>query len=333
MEVYSLITFVLLFNCFIFFNFSKISKSLNFFDKPDGNLKKHKHPVSLLGGSLILVNIYLITFFFNLFDLNDQIFAGQFFYIFIILSTFFYIVGCIDDFTNLSPNLKLLLIAFSFLVTAYFFPEINLKLIKISFLDKNYYFNSFSTLFLLLSFSLLSNAMNMFDGINLQLILFTIFVFMIFVIKGFFSLFFTILLICLCFLGILNYKNKIFLGDSGSYLLSSIIGCTFIYQYNYFDNYLYGDEIFIILLIPSIDMLRLFVVRSLNKKNPFKGDLNHFHHIVNNYFRNKNLTVVFTILMCVMPSLLLIINVKTYYIFIISVIVYISIITYFKKKI
>ena len=68
------------------------------------------------------------------------------------------------------------------------------------------------------------------------------------------------------FLGILNYKNKIFLGDSGSYLLSSIIGCTFIYQYNYFDNYLYGDEIFIILLIPSIDMLRLFVVRSLNKK-------------------------------------------------------------------
>jgi UDP-GlcNAc:undecaprenyl-phosphate GlcNAc-1-phosphate transferase len=333
MEVYSLITFVLLFNCFIFFNFSKISKSLNFFDKPDGNLKKHKHPVSLLGGSLILVNIYLITFFFNLFDLHDQLFAGQFFYIFIILSTFFYIVGCIDDFTNLSPNLKLLLIAFSFLVTAYFFPEINLKLIKISFLDKNYYFNSFSTLFLLLSFSLLSNAMNMFDGINLQLILFTIFVFMIFVIKGFFSLFFTILLICLCFLGILNYKNKIFLGDSGSYLLSSIIGCTFIYQYNYFDNYLYGDEIFIILLIPSIDMLRLFVVRSLNKKNPFKGDLNHFHHIVNNYFRNKNLTVVFTILMCVMPSLLLIINVKTYYIFIISVIVYISIITYFKKKI
>lgn len=333
MEVYSLITFVLLFNFFIFFNFNKISKSLNFFDKPDGNLKKHKHPVSLLGGSLILVNIYLITFFFNLFDLNDQIFAGQFFYIFIILSTFFYIVGCIDDFTNLSPNLKLLLIAFSFLVTAYFFPEINLKLIKISFLDKNYYFNSFSTLFLLLSFSLLSNAMNMFDGINLQLILFTIFVFMIFVIKGFFSLFFTILLICLCFLGILNYKNKIFLGDSGSYLLSSIIGCTFIYQYNYFDNYLYGDEIFIILLIPSIDMLRLFVVRSLNKKNPFKGDLNHFHHIVNNYFRNKNLTVVFTILMCVMPSLLLIINIKTYYIFIISVIVYISIITYFEKNI
>ena len=60
MEVYSLITFVLLFNFFIFFNFSKISKSLNFFDKPDGNLKKHKHPVSLLGGSLILVLILIL---------------------------------------------------------------------------------------------------------------------------------------------------------------------------------------------------------------------------------------------------------------------------------
>lgn len=332
MELYLLIIFVLLFNFLIFLNFTKISKSLNFFDKPDGKLKKHKHPVSLLGGSLILVNILLITFFFNLFELNDQLFVGQFFYIFIILSTFFYIVGIIDDFTNLSPNLKLLFIAFSFLVTAYFFPEINLKLIKISFLEKNYYFNNFSTLFLLLSFSLLSNAMNMFDGINLQLILFSIFVFIIFVIKSFFSLFFIMLLICLCFLGILNYKNKIFLGDSGSYLLSSILGCTFIYQYKYFDNYLYGDEIFIILLIPSIDMLRLFIVRSLNKKNPFKGDLNHFHHIANNFFKNRNLTVVFTILMCVMPSLLLIMNIETYYIFIISVIVYTSLITYFKKK-
>ena len=79
MEVYSLITFVLLFNFFIFFNFSKISKSLNFFDKPDGNLKKHKHPVSLLGGSLILVNIYLITFFLIYWTLTTKFLQDNFF--------------------------------------------------------------------------------------------------------------------------------------------------------------------------------------------------------------------------------------------------------------
>ncbi len=333
MEIYLIITFVLLFNLLFFLNFEVISRSLSFVDKPDGKLKKHKKPVSLLGGLIILLNIYLITFILNLFDLNDQIFSGQFLYIFIILNTFFYIVGVADDVSNLSPNLKLLFISLSFLIIVYFFPEIKLELIKISFLEKNYYFKNYSILFLLLSFSLLSNAMNMFDGINLQLILFCIFVFIIFIIKGFFPLFFISLSTCLCILGILNYKNKIFLGDGGCYLLSSIIGCTFIYQYKYLNNYLYGDEIFIILLIPSVDMFRLFIVRSLNKKNPFKGDLNHFHHIVNNYFKNRNLTVSLTIIMCILPSLLMAINIETYYIFIISIVVYTSLIISLKKKI
>ena len=82
----------------------------------------------------------------------------------------------------------------------------------------------------------------------------------------FLPIFFILLSICLIFLGILNFKNKIFIGDGGCYLISSLIGCTFIYQYKNFDNFLFGDEIFIILLIPAIDMLRLFVVRILKKK-------------------------------------------------------------------
>ena len=73
-------------------------------------------------------------------------------------------------------------------------------------------------------------------------------------------------------------------------------------------------------------------MNAINKKNPFKGDLNHFHHIVNNYLKNRNLTVLLTIIMCILSSLLMVIKVKTYYIFIISVIVYTSLITSLKKK-
>ena len=90
-------------------------------------------------------------------------------------------------------------------------------------------------------------------------------------------------------MAILNYKNKVFLGDGGAYLISVIIGCTFIYQYNSFDNFFFGDEVFVLLMIPSIDMLRLFILRIINKKHPFKGDLNHLHHVVNEYTKNKNL--------------------------------------------
>ena len=44
----------------------------------------------------------------------------------------------------------------------------------------------------------------------------------------------------------------------------------FYYQYNNFENYFSVDEVFIILIIPAIDMLRLFIVRILNKTHPLK---------------------------------------------------------------
>ena len=63
-----------------------------------------------------------------------------------------------------------------------------------------------------------------------------------------------------------------------AYLISAIIGCTFIYQYQNFDKFFFGDEVFIILLIPALDMLRLFIFRIIKSKHPFKGDLKHLHH-------------------------------------------------------
>lgn len=38
-------------------------------------------------------------------------------------------------------------------------------------------------------------------------------------------------------------------------------------------------------MIPGLDMLRLFIKRILNKRNPFKADQNHLHHLL--YFRFK----------------------------------------------
>ena len=172
----------------------------------------------------------------------------------------------------------------------------------------------------------------MFDGINLQLIIYTLFVFLIFILKGFLPIFFILLSICLIFLGILNFKNKIFIGDGGCYLISYLIGCTFIYQYKNFDNFLFGDEIFIILLIPAIDMLRLFVVRILKKKHPFKGDLNHLHHLVNKFVKNKNITIMITIFLCVLPVLLMYLEFKTYLVLMINLIIYFSLILFLGYK-
>ena len=78
-------------------------------------------------------------------------------------------------------------------------------------------------------------------------------------------------------------------------------------------------------------MLRLFLVRLIKKKSPFKGDLNHLHHIVNSYIRNDNLTIICTLFLSALPSLMLLFELKTYYIFVINIIIYSLVITYLKK--
>lgn len=331
MELLLLTLFIIFFNLIIFLKFENISQNLIFFDKPDGKLKKHKKSVSIIGGLIILLNLYLIIFFLQIIGLDNVIFEDNFSNIILILGTLFFIIGFIDDFKNLSPNIKLILIIISISLVTLFFPEIKLEHIKITYLEQVYSFKGFSFIFIILSFALLANAINMFDGINLQLICFTLFIFLIFILKGFLPIFFSLLLISFIFLGLLNYQNKVFIGDGGCYLISALIGISFIYQYKYFENFLYGDQIFIILIIPSIDMLRLFLVRILNGKNPFKGDLNHLHHILNNYFKNSNYSVIISTLLFIFPSILLFFKIETYYILIISIFIYTLIIKYLKN--
>ena len=332
MKIFFIFIFIFLLNLLIFAKFQTFSKYITIFDKPDGRLKIHSQPISLAGGLIVLINLYLIILLCKILNIENLTFEENFLYPLLIISTLFYLIGLIDDLKNLRPNKKLLLLFLSIIFVIYFFPNINLEYIKISFLDNKYKFD-YSSPFLIFSFVLLANAMNMYDGINLQLILFTFYLLTLFILKDFIPIFFTLLLIPLSFLAILNYKNKVFLGDSGAYLVSAIVGCSFIYQYNTFDNYFFGDEVFVLLIIPSVDMLRLFFLRIINKKHPFKGDLNHLHHIVNGYTKNKNLTVLITFILSIMPAVLLFFNFQTYDILILSIIIYSTLILYLKKKI
>ena len=88
----------------------------------------------------------------------------------------------------------------------------------------------------------------MFDGINLQSSMYSILIFIcIYLIYS--DLFFIkLLIISLIGFSYLNYKNKSFLGDSGTLLLGFVISYIFIKLYNYeFINY--ADEIVIFMII------------------------------------------------------------------------------------
>jgi hypothetical protein len=93
-----------------------------------------------------------------------------------------------------------------------------------------------------------------------------------------------------------------------------------------------GDEVFVILLIPAIDMLRLFFMRLINKNNPFKGDLNHLHHIVNRFIKDKTLTVIITVSICIGPTIFMYLNIKTYIVLIGCSILYFILINLLSRK-
>ena len=58
---------------------------------------------------------------------------------------------------------------------------------------------------------------------------------------------------------------------------------------NYYNNgYIKSDQIFLLMMIPGIDMLRLFIIRITKKKNPFSADSKHFHHRLLNNFNSTN---------------------------------------------
>ena len=43
------------------------------------------------------------------------------------------------------------------------------------------------------------------------------------------------------------------------------------------------------MMVPGVDMFRLFLMRILSKKNPFSPDRNHIHHLLlNKIFKYKN---------------------------------------------
>ena len=280
--------FFFLINFFILFNLERLTRIINIYDIPDKKRKLHKSKVPLIGGILLMVNIiFYFLFFVNdaKLNLNVSVFLTCF---------FIFIVGLLDDKYDLSPLIKFVSLGLIFFGLIFFDKEILIKELYLEQIDLKIYFGNFSYFFTLLCFLLFLNALNMFDGINLQSLTYSIFLFSILFLKSN-NFFVAVILIVVFFISFLNFKNKTYLGDSGIYILSFLISYFAIKLHN--KSYLIKpDEIFILMSIPGIDMLRLFIQRLLNKKNPFKPDRNHLHHILLKKLGYKKTIVLLNIL-------------------------------------
>jgi len=278
--IYIFVFFLINIFLVIFYNFFR--KKIIILDFPDKERKLHKIPVPLYGGIFLFINLFLLLIIsifddqilYNFFDLKEK----RDIFIFFSSCLFLFILGLSDDKFKINPYLRFIIFLIIFLLIT---QEENLRIeyLQLSFLKNKIYLNYFSYFFTILCFLLFVNAFNFFDGMNLQSGIYSLILSIIICLINNNLLFFYILQIFLIFFLYLNYKNKTFLGDSGAYLLSFIFGYYFIKIYN--ERFiLNADEIVVLMLIPGLDLFRLFFLRIINKTNPFFPDKNHIHHLL-----------------------------------------------------
>ena len=272
---------ILVINLPIILFFKNITKFIGINDKADNLRKLHKLDIPLFGGILIILNLILfliLDFFLNL-NLVKEIITTREYVSFFLGIIIFFLIGIYDDKFDLSANKKLFLNFFILLFLILLDDNLVIKELNFSFLENTIELRNFSHLFTILCILLFLNALNMFDGINLQVAFYCILIFFIFILKDIYIPLSIILICVLSIFLIYNYLNKMFLGDSGTYTLAFIISYIIIKSHN-IEGKFTPEEIFIILSLPGLDMLRLFILRIFKGKNPFHSDRNHIHHLI-----------------------------------------------------
>tara|TARA_B100000787_G_scaffold169836_1_gene162501 strand:+ start:2006 stop:2959 length:954 start_codon:yes stop_codon:yes gene_type:complete len=273
----------------VILNFKRIKLFHLLQDNPDKNRKFHLRPTPLAGGPILLTNIiifFIISFIDESIIANEVIFENKKeFYLFILGALLFFSLGYLDDKFNLRANLKFLILTCLIFTILFFDTSISIETLKLSFINNKILLSNYSIFFTLFCFLVFMNAINMFDGINLQSSLYALIIFSIFLIFYINSLFIKVLIVSFIFYSYLNYRNKSFLGDSGSLLTAFILGYLFIKLYN-LEQIDYADEIFIYMMIPGLDMIRLFFKRIFLRRSPFSADRMHLHHLLISKFSN-----------------------------------------------
>lgn len=321
------IIFIILLNFLLLKYNIFFAKKLNIFSNSIFNKSEIKKRIPLTGGIFIYLN-FIITIFFFWTEIN--IYFNEKLLHLIIVSTSFFCIGLIDDRYNLKPHIKFILFIFFFSIFLYlnnFFLINNLRIDTYDYIFDLKYLSIFFTFFAVFAFM---NALNMLDGINGHVGIYCLIIFIIFFLLTRNSIYIILSITILIFI-ILNLKNFFFLGNSGVSFLSILISLVFIKLYKNFEiNYI--ENILFIMILPGTDMLRVFIVRILNKKNPFNRDINHWHHILSMKFNNSFVLIVSTIMFIAPYFLNMYLKVKSIYILIFFFIIYFYTIFICKKN-
>jgi len=277
---------------FYLINLNKIKFAI--YDYPDNYRKLHKKPTPTVGGFFIIIFLlYLFildTFNFQNIDTNLSFIAEGYkskINLYIVCSLVFFL-GYLDDKYNYNASKKVLFLLILIIGSVVLDKNLVLQNIHFSFTDKIINFDNLLALcFTIFCLFVFINALNMFDGSNGQLGIYSI-ILLLYLYSQNINLIYLLLIITLVFFLILNLNDKIFLGNNGSYSLGFLLSILIIKSYNNFDTErIYADEYLVLMFLPGFEMIRLFISRIINNASPFSGDRNHIHHLILKKFENN----------------------------------------------
>ena len=292
---------IIFLNVIFFYNLKKFTSILNLYDYPSSSRKIHKEKTSLLGG-IIFFGVTLLFFLFDK-NFNNNLKQYHSFTIIIPLILLFF-VGYIDDKVGLSSIKKTFLFIIIIFFPIFFNGDFQISILKFSLIEKNIQLGIFSIFFTIICVFIFINSFNMYDGINGQAGIYSFVLFSYFLYKNINVNLSLAIIITLLFFLIFNFRGKVFLGDNGSIFISFLISLIIINSYN-LEIINTCEEIFILMMLPGIDMTRLFIQRLLKKKNPLIADGNHFHHLMLKFFSSSSVLIINSSLI-VLPILALI---------------------------
>jgi len=227
----------------------------------------------------------IIIFICSLFFFNES-------YPLKIFGFFLLLLGIFSDSNKIqSPKIRILIQLF--IVAFYlFFSGISIVDLRITSLNNLLDIKYVSIIFTFFCFLILINGTNFLDGLNTLVIGYYILVlsFLILVSQHYnllldYNAYF--LLIFLFVIYIFNFFGKIYLGDSGAYLISFFVG---FFAIDLVTNNTFVSPYFIALLLwyPAFENLSSILRRLSFNKKVYKPDQFHLHHLIFKYFAKNN---------------------------------------------
>ena len=296
-----IITSISLSTLFIFF-FQKLFIQKNIIDKINDR-SSHNVIATRSGGLAMYCTLFIISSinYFNSVEIFD--------YSLIVPISLMLVVGLYDDIYKLDFKLKFIfqIIAAKIIIDNGLIID-NLHGV-LGIYELNRIIAQLLTIFLVVAIINSINFIDGIDGLASTVVILFIICFELFgnSVSPYFSLS-IILVMSLLPLIYFNFrkKNKVFLGDSGSYLLGGVVSIYIIHILT--ENYIIKPQydlhkiIFVvsILFYPIIDIVRVFFLRLLKGKSPFIADNNHIHHLIlsriNSHFKTTLIIVFFSII-------------------------------------